>query len=162
MVIDMVDRIVLSMLEFQRRNCIQAECMTNTQYLYNQIRTKTNHHVKVKAVVVISVDEEKDTFMFIGGHLILIVNGQVIDPSYDVFSLETKSYFDNAKDLLDSVDDKKAFLERFPDAIRNLLWFVQLEHRMNNGEFCISNREFYNAQADYVDKTKTAYVTYNI
>ena len=63
---------------------------TNSQFLYDIIisnRYFTRDEIRVKAVIVVSSDEELDTFTFVGGHLVLVFDdGSIIDPSYDIFS----------------------------------------------------------------------------
>jgi hypothetical protein len=111
-----IAKIIRSMREFQEKNGIKKQCVTNAQYLYDCI--KINHssaNVKVKALMVISTDDYAETCTCVSGHLaiILVDDETLIDPSYDVFSLKNKSYFDNIKDLMDSFDDKDSLKKKF-------------------------------------------------
>jgi hypothetical protein len=156
----MFSNIVLSMMEFQKINNIKNQCVTNVQYLYDCV--KMNHkswNVKVKPVIVLSIDDNETKMLrFVSGHLILLLdnNETIIDPSYDVFSLKNKSYFDNVKDFLDNFDDNsKAFIkENLKKIICDFVDFAKLAERINNGELLICDEEFYNNQADYVEKIK--------
>ena len=102
----LISNIVLSMREFQKQNNIKKQCITNTQYLYDNI-TMNSVNVKAKPVFVFSHDDEEGTATFVGGHLLVILDdGTMIEPSYDIFCLKNKSYFDNIKDLMDVFDNK--------------------------------------------------------
>ena len=149
-----ISNIILSMREFQAKNCIKNECLTNTQYLYDCIKINFNSaNVKAKAVMVVSI--ESDTFICCTGHLILVLNdGIIFDPSYDIYSLKNKRYFYNIKDLISNIDDKNKLkiLVDINELINNHLHFIKLAEQINNGACLISNKKFYNEQADYIDK----------
>lgn len=148
----MISNIVISMREFQEKNCIRKQCVTNTQYLYDCIKMNTLSDVKVKPVIVLSTDKETSTFTMISGHLVVVLlddNETIIDPSYDVFILQNKSYFDNIKDLMDNCDNEtRQFVKK---GISDFINFITLAERINNGECVICDKEFYNRQADYIE-----------
>lgn len=142
--------IVLNMREFQKEHFIKQQCVTNAQYLYDCFKENSSSNIKVKAVIVTSVEEKKSWFKCIGGHLIILLddNETIIDPSYDVFSLKNKSYFRNVKHLMESIDDESKPL--FKTSIADFLYFTKVAERINNGEGLTCDEDFYNNQADYV------------
>ncbi len=151
-----IAKIIRSMREFQEKNGIKKQCVTNVQYLYDCI--KINHssaNVKVKALMVISTDNDAETCTCVSGHLaiILVDDETLIEPSYDVFSLKNKSYFDNIKDLMDSFDDKDSLKKKFDikKIVLDHIYFMKLAEQINNGELTIADKKFYNDQADYIE-----------
>jgi hypothetical protein len=150
--------IINSMRKFQEVNLIKKQCITNSQYLYDIIisnRYFTRDEIRVKAVIVVSSDEELDTFTFVGGHLVLVFDdGSIIDPSYDIFSLKNRSYFDNIKDVMDSFknEDKELLKTNFKKGFVDHIHFMKIAEQINSGECLITEKQFYNDQADYIEK----------
>jgi hypothetical protein len=168
-----ISNIILSMREFQAKNNIKNQCVTNTQYLYDVIRKNTTNNVKVKAVIVASSNNETNTFFCVGGHLVVELSGPdeliTIEPSYDVFSLKDKSYFDNIKDFTNMFKDsnnnydydkeqKIIVTDLIEQSIRHFIKFKKLAEQINNGELLICDKEFYNNQADYIETLLNKYL----
>ena len=152
-----ISNIVLSMREFQKNNGIKKQCVTNTQYLYDIIKMNNINNVKAKAVFVFSSDDDTDTGVFVGGHLVVILDDEtIIEPSYDIFCLKNKSYFDNIKDLMDMFNDNdKVNLKSRLDIkkiVCDHIHFIKLAEQINNGQLTITEKKFYNHQADYIEK----------
>jgi len=160
----LISNIILSMREFQKENNIKSQCVTNTQYLYDIIKNNSSiTNVKAKAVYVFSNGAETTTGHFVSGHLVVVLDdGTIIDPSYDVFCLKNKSYFDNIKDLMDRFDDKNKLNTKID--IRNMvsqhIHFMKLAEQINNGELIITDKKFYNDQADYIEKLYSKYILF--
>ena len=146
-----IEYIVKHMLDFQSKNLIKNECMTNVQYLYDQIKMRTNIKCIVKPVMVIRFDG--DNINFCHGHFVIEIDGEIIDPSYDVSILKNKHYFYTIKDLIDSFDKnaRTQFIEKCKHGFNQFLAFIKIANKMNKGIFNISNKVFYNSQADYID-----------
>ena len=68
----LIGNIILSMREFQEKNSIKKQCITNAQYLYDIIKMNSSNDVKVKAVIVVSSDKDTGTLVIVGGHLVVI------------------------------------------------------------------------------------------
>jgi len=150
----LISNIILSMREFQKKNNIKNKCASNTQYLYDTIKMNSDSNVKIKAVFVFSNDTETDTAIFVGGHLVVILGEEtMIDPSYDIFCLKNKSYFDNIKDLMDMVDNKNKLKTKIDikKLISDHIDFIKVAEQINNSEHIITEK-FYNEQADYIEK----------
>jgi hypothetical protein len=149
-----IANIILSMREFQKEHNITSQCVTNAQYLYDIIKTNTSNDVKTKAVFVFSNDNMETAF-FVGGHLVILLDDDtVIDPSYDIFCRTNNRYFDNVKDFMNIFDDKTALSTRIDikKLLHDHITFMKLAERINNGEFIITEKKFYNDQADYIEK----------
>jgi len=151
-----ISNIILSMREFQEKNGIKKQCVTNTQYLYDCIKMNFNNaNVKAKALLVASLDIESGTFVITAGHLVVILDDEIIiDASHDVFSLKNKTYFHNVNDLISNFHHKDKLRTNFDikELIHNHLHFMKLAEQINNGACIKSNKKFYNDQADYIDK----------
>lgn len=151
----LISNIILSMREFQKENNIKKQCVTNVQYLCDTIKMNTRGNVKAKAVLVFSSDNETETAIFVGGHLVVVLDDDtIIDPSYDIFCLKNKSYFDNIKDLVDMFDNKVQLKSKIDikKLVCDHIHFMKLADQINNGEFLITEKKFYNEQADYIEK----------
>ena len=153
-----IGNVILSMREFQKENNIKRECVVNTQYLRDIIKMNSSSNVKVKAVLVFAhyIDENGiSTSKSIGGHLVVQIDDDktVFDPSYDVFCLENKSYFDNIKDFMDLIMDmygNKNFID-IKKVLSDHIQFIKIANRINNGAHG-GDKKFYNNQADYIEK----------
>lgn len=152
----LISNIILPMREFQAKKCIKGECVTNTQYLYDCIKMSFNNsNVKAKAVLVASHVIESDTFIITAGHLVVILDDEIIiDPSHDVYSLKNKTYFNNIKELMSFFENNDKFKAKIDikELICKHIGFMKFAEKINNGACLISNKKFYNEQADYIDK----------
>ena len=146
--------VMAHMLAFQSQNLIASECMTNVQYLYDCIKmSDPNNRAVVKTVMVIN--HEGRTFQFITAHLVIeLDNGQIIDPSYDVFALKNRRYYDDIQNMLSSFDEsvRKTFIQKYGDTFDDFKKFNEIAKQINGGVCLIHDKIFYNAQADHVEK----------
>jgi hypothetical protein len=162
---EFISNLVISMREFQRKNNIKNNCITNVQYLYDVIRmNRKDINVKTKAVFVFSYDDITKIPILNDGHLVVILNDKtIIDPSYDVFCLRNKMYFDNLKDLMDSITNNDDLKSNFnmdelkanfnvKQSLITHIRFKNISNRINNGELLISDKKFYTEQADYIEQ----------
>lgn len=87
-----------------------------------------------------------------GGHLVLLINDDVIDPSYETFSAPDSEYFDSIAVLLKRFPSLKDDKKTLQHAITSLLEFKAFAQRINDGNLTITNRAYYNAQADHLER----------
>jgi hypothetical protein len=157
---NVIKSIVNTMVEYQEIHNIKKECVTNVQILYDIIKeTDPSLDVKIKAVIVVSHDNENNTHLCVTGHLVLSIDDEnVIDPSYEIASLKNSYYFTNIKDYIQSFNntyDKKEQIEIFSkggglaNIIQEHLKFVNIADGMNNNKFRI-NKEYYNNICQYI------------
>ena len=151
-----IANIILLMRKYQKENNIKRHCITNAQYLYDTIYLGCGYkNVRTKAVFVLSIIEETKTLYVNSGHLVLEVDGVIFDPSYEIFLLKNKKYYNNFKDfynyytILSEKHKKKCDLK---EQIYNHTHFIKISEHINSGKCLISNKEYYNKQADYVEK----------
>ena len=144
------------MIKYQKDNDIKKQCGTNVQYLYDFMvgsNPRKSHYSSVKAAPVIAVynDYEKNESHVWGGHVVLVTthkNGseERIDPSYEVVRRRPEYY--------NTINDYKlagGIVNR--DLITNFIDFTKIADNINNPDvYFVSERDFYNNQADYVEK----------
>lgn len=139
-----ISTIVEYMRKYQKKHNVKGACMTNTQYLYDCVR-HIDPYVKAKAVMVVS-----DGYKICAGHLVLVLGDgkTLIDPSYEIYSQKNNLYCDNIK-CIDFNDDERE-LKR--NTLKDYIKFVGFAKKINDGGLLIHDKEYYNNQANYVEK----------
>ncbi len=141
--------IVLLMREYQKKHNIKKQCVTNCQYLYDTLKANYPlNNIKVKAVLGISSNDDR-TIIY-EGHVVVDVDEKfILEPSYEVYSTDNIEYFDNIKQFMNKYkipkNDMKGVIKEFID-------FTKLADAINNEELTITDTEYYNNQADYVEE----------
>jgi hypothetical protein len=149
----LLGHIIVAMREYQKQNNIEKQCITNVQFVFDMIKKiKLIGDVKAQAAIIVSLGETR----MIAGHLTIILeDGSIVEPSYDMFSLKDAMYFSNIKDFLLQVtnkEDKDAKL-KMKEILNMHLIFVEIAEQMNNGKFVIGDDEsFYIKQMDHIEK----------
>lgn len=145
-------KILFLMREYQRDNNIGDKCITNAIYLFDSLKMN-GLNVQVKPAIVISTTSET-TIHLISGHLVVYKDSMLLEPSYDVYSLENKVYFDTIKDFMSYAIKSNLNLskESIKKIMDDFIKFLKFSKSINDGELLISDREFYDKQADYVEK----------
>jgi hypothetical protein len=139
------------MLEYQRKNIIKGKCITNVQYLYDSIKENIkNCNIKIIGVFVTSVHQ--NIHRLISPHLVLLLDDDIIDPSYEVYSLKNKQYYITFKDLNDTTDIIHSTEYNIKEIINSHICITQIADEMNSGKKWITDEEYYINQADYVQK----------
>ena len=155
----LIGNITLDMREFQRQNGIKNNCVMNSQFLYNIMKRKRINDVKVKAVMVISCNEETNSFTFVGGHLIVLLGKDtIIDPSYDIFSLKNKCYCLDVKEMMENCGEIMQKCNEAKGTVKTsislFLMMLKIEEKINKGDFgeLLMNIEINKKQAEYIGK----------
>ena len=142
--------IVLLMREYQKKHNIKKQCVTNCQYFYDNFKANYPlNNIKVKAVIGISLNDDR-TIIY-RGHVVVEVDEKfILEPSYEVYSTDNIEYFDNIKQFMNTY--------KFPNKndmkhlIKDFVSFTKLADAINNEELTITDTEYYNNQADYVEE----------
>ena len=148
-----ITSIVLLMKYYQKNNNIKGQCITNSQYLYDYIKQNyPNKKITAKPVIVVcNNDIENYSACII--HMVVYdeETKTIYEPSHELDSLPNTYYFDSIHSIRKSVRNlpKKSMLYVIPQ----FLEFVTLAERINNGDLVISNKELYDKQADFIEKT---------
>lgn len=152
-------KIFHSMLEYQKENNITTHCIVNTAYLYDMYKLNSNIKVKAKAVFVLTDDGGIGPCGMLPGHLVLILdNGTIIDPSYEIFSVKNKTYCHSIEDLKKvCVESNINLTESFMKELESdNIPFANIAEKINNGTYKITLEDsfgvYYNKQAKYIKK----------
>ncbi len=154
----MTDDMLKMMYEYQKMNNVKGNCVSNCQYLYDQISGVHFVDVKFKAVIATGYRKKMITKNYAEldhvsiVHLVLVVNDglmeKIVDPSYEVVSLKDLEYWDTIKEWKDN-HPKRDFVDK--ENVKYYLDFVKIADQMNNKQFYITNKEWYHGQADYIN-----------
>jgi len=143
------------MHRYQKANNVENECVTNVQYLFDQLHSLG---IKCKASPAIVMSEDE---MINKGHVVILLeDGSVIDPSYEIARLQNIQYYDNIKVFI-NMFHKECFEDEetkdvFKDIIKHFISFNNLANRINDSlqtgkTAVVCDNKHYNKQADYMD-----------
>jgi hypothetical protein len=148
---DMSDIIGL-MHEYQAKNNVTNQCITNTQYLYDSIlHSNWPNKVIPKAVVVVYTIPEKNEAHCVV-HMVVQWKDKLLEPSYQFGHLQKTYYFDNINNAIKALNSISPGFTR-EDAntlISKYLKFIKYAEQIQAGAFLV-DREYYDLQADYVE-----------
>lgn len=143
------------MHRYQKENNVENECVTNVQYLFDQLHSLG---IKCKASPAIVMCEDAMINM---GHVVIILDdGSVIDPSYEIAKLQNIQYYDNIKTFI-NIFHKECFEDEetkdvFKNIIKHFISFNNLANRINDSiqtgkTAVVCDNKHYHKQADYID-----------
>lgn len=140
------------MLKYQKENNITKECLTNVQYVYDMFKCNINGYFTFEAIPVMCIGIRGNDVIIVKGHLVLKLEDRIIDPSYEICSMDNVRYYDNIKTFFDALSLNEA-LQDFvrKDVVTTFLTFKSFADQINSGGLVISNKTFYNNQADYIE-----------
>lgn len=145
--------------KYQKDNNIKGQCITNCQILFDLFNTFIKPllgiEMKAKAVMVVCNFDNLQATGIVQGHLILDLDGESIEPSYEIFIFPKPIYFDNIKRFNDCVKWDKATskeeeLQNKKDTFTKFLDFKKIADEMNEGKFIIVDRDYYHNAIDYL------------
>jgi len=152
-----ISKICRVMREYQKMNNTIEMCMTNTQTLYDIIKASfPDVDVKAKAVICCNTidanadDHDRTPILKQTIHLMIIADGVYYEPSYELYSSRDIQYFSSIKNLLEGVIPNTLIKDNLKDTLQSFLRFVEHEHNINNGDFLITDKDYYNNQLDYI------------
>ena len=145
----MLANVILLMREYQKKHNIKKECVTNCQYLYDTFKANCPlNNVKVKAVIGI-LPNKYGTIIY-AGHVVVEVDEKfILEPSYEVYSTDNIEYFDNIRQFMNKYKIPNKHMKHL---IKDFIDFTKIADTINNGGLHITDNEYYNNQADYVEE----------
>lgn len=161
-----IKRFLKLIWEYQKINNIQNMSVSNAQYLYDFIgHNYPKLNPEVRAVICVYANRlargqrpssqqplttEIQNIAF-HAHMVVIIDDQVFDPSYEIAHNDNVLYIDSWSTLTTKF---KITEDMIKTILPTFLEFVKASDEMNKGVPIISNgsREFYNKQADYVEE----------
>ncbi len=128
-----------AMIEYQEEHGITKCCMTNCQIIFDFLRGS-----KKKVEVIPCMVELSPGVMM--AHLVVTLDGDILEPSYEVLKMPHKRYYRTISELPRGVhpDDLREMISLF-------LAMSDVARDMNQGECCVSDKSVYHGQWDRID-----------
>ena len=140
-----MENIVLQMMNFQHFYKIKGACATNAKCMSDYLK-KTYPDKKIEVYPAIVTSDEG-----VRVHLIILADEALIDPSYDVFSMENKRYYLNIKEFVDAIENPADKQNELRNLGKDFMKYLECANEINSGTFENFNAELYNKQTEYVD-----------
>lgn len=153
---EVIRKVIDLMLEYQKEKGIVEQCITNTQYLYDCIKQNLPdeaHKFRAEPCIVVAVTNDEQTSVHTYNHFVIKCEGRVIDASYEVYSQKVKTYCYTIAEFKKTIEGLEMSQEYMKWVISHHITFLRLAKRMNDGELLVCDKEFYDAQADYIEET---------
>ena len=165
-----MEKLVLKyMLEYQKNNNIINNCITNTQYFRDAVVGIEGDAVlgmEVKVLPAICISRRSyDDFVINTCHLCCVLNGAIIEPSYEIANLGKvykTGYYHTIKDFMNCPFNNIKWRKRHgigfklsKEQITRFIKFTKYANDMNDNIALLTsdseNKDYYNKQADYVE-----------
>jgi hypothetical protein len=140
-----MENIVLQMMNFQHFYKRKGACATNAKCMSDYLK-KTYPDKKIEVYPAIVTSDEG-----VRVHLIILADEALVDPSYDVFSLENKRYYLNIKEFVDAIENPADKQNELKSLGKDFMKYLDCANEINSGTFENFNAELYNKQTEYVD-----------
>ncbi len=145
---------IKTMFEFQKTHKVARECIANTRYLLDCVKS-TTVNARAVAVIVIGLDPEgtEHDYIVIHGHVAIRMDDDIIEPSYEIAALKNKQYFGSYERYKEFITKHK--INEFIDPKEVPSWytkFVTIAEQINAGTYSNIDEEYYYLQAEYVDR----------
>ena len=153
------------MMNFQHVHKIRGARNTNTKCMYDILKTDFNKALdgleetvckalEVLPAIVTSYNNDDATQSSVVVSLVILVTeGEekiLLDPCYDVFSLENKRYYLNIKEFVDAVAESEQNRDKLKTVAMDFLLLMETAKQIGDGSFDQHNRELYEKQMEYV------------
>jgi hypothetical protein len=171
-----MQNIVLHMMNFQHVHKIRGARNTNTKCMYDILKTDSNKTIKsseetvcktldgpgetvcktlevLPAIVTSYNNDDATQSSVVVSLVILVTEGEekvLLDPCYDVFSLENKRYYLNIKEFVDAVAESEQNRDKLKTLAMDFLLLMETAKQIGDGSFDQHNRELYEKQMEYV------------
>jgi len=148
-----MDKLVLPMLDYQKKNNITKKCVINSLYLHNSLQA-SGLNVKVVAVYIFS----KKARILGAGHLIVKSEDfGYIESSYDIFQLGDVVYYETVQEMMKDTEIESQAYDKVRLSIKYHLDFIKRANLINNGGGLDKKKDkdnYYHKLADYIEQNK--------
>jgi hypothetical protein len=159
----MESSLINTMHEYQRKNNIKGECISNSQYLYDSLNVSFPW-IDAKVMAVIAYKEKYIELGIINDkmnvciehyccvHMIVeINNNEVLDPSVEIADQDNIIYvgFDICK-LLKRLQLEGMTKDKIKFLLEKYLLFKSYAEQINSGKLLFVDKQYYHAQHDYI------------
>ena len=135
-----MQNIVLQMMDFQHVHKIRGARNTNAKCMHDILKKMSpDEKIEVYPAIVTSYNKESESGVVV--HLIVLAvegpeSSQVLlDPSYDVFSLENKRYYLNIKEFVDAIENPEKKHNELKGLAIDFLLLTETAKQINEGTF---------------------------
>ena len=156
-----INKIVNYMRDYQKENNIIGRCITNSQYLYDcLIHSFKNKNINIKCEVkcVYITFFKNGKLIIASDHLVLLLNDdEIIDPSYAIYKLRPKYYltYKNFNEYVSFRRGLPIIKKEQQNLLNRHIEFTKYADNINNTNYkipVITDKDYYNKQADYIQK----------
>lgn len=148
-----METLVTLMHEYQKKHKVKGKCITNTTYLVDCLRM-SGVNARAKAVIAYWFDHDGRAFYNCVHMVVELGDDTIVDPSYEIDSIHDCHYVDKLHlaypKCLEGAKVKHEGIGK-KEKVEAFLQFIEFAKRINDGEVLVTDREYYNAQADYVE-----------
>ena len=157
----LLNKQIAAMHEYQKANNISRECITNVKYILDCLPGKSKNTSKViqdtivHAFIVVgkNKDGSPSDLVVISGHLALVIDDQIIEPSYEIEELTQKQYYKTYEEYTNFLQNRNISVEHDINDVRaNHQKFIEIADALNKNDYDRINDTYYDEQANYVDK----------
>ena len=148
------------MMNFQHAHNIKGARNTNAKCLHDLLKKHYSDKalVEVFPAIVTSYNEEDASKSITIAHLVVLFAKSedkeekvLLDPAYDMFSLENKHYYMNIKEFVDAIEDADKKQDMLKNLATEFLFLMETGKQIVAGTFDQHNRELYEKQTEYVN-----------
>lgn len=142
-----VDNFVQVMCDYQKAHNITNKCYVNSMYFLDSVK---RGFPMARAVPVFCISGKRNIV-----HLVVMINDEIFEPSYDMENLPDKVYLQTVMELRQSFWATSNTEEVIIAHVRKFLELTEHAAQINLLKMMPSSKEdllYYHAQADYCDE----------
>lgn len=161
------------MMNFQHVHNIRGARNTNAKCMYDILKTRCLEKsledkslegleetvcksLEVLPAIITSYNTEDASKSSVVVSLVILATDSkeekiLLDPAYDVFSLENKRYYLNIKEFVDAVAETDQNRDKLKTLAMDFLLLMETAKQIGDGSFDQYNRELYEKQMEYVN-----------
>ena len=155
------------MMNFQHVHNIRGARNTNAKCMYDILKTRCldksledksleDKSLEVLPAIITSYNaDDASKSSAVVSLVILVTDGDeekvLLDPAYDVFSLENKRYYLNIKEFVEAVAETDQNRDKLKTLAMDFLLLMETAKQIGDGSFDQYNRELYEKQMEYVN-----------
>jgi hypothetical protein len=132
-----ISQIINEIRQYQKNKNIKNMCVTNVAFLYNTIIGFGFKNIKAKSAISVYIDIDKKLLRICAGHILLLLDDIIIEPSYDIYCHSDVKYFFTIKELMNYIKNINYFItEEFnlKFIIEKNIKFMEIEKQINYGD----------------------------
>jgi hypothetical protein len=123
--------------------------------MYDILKTRCPTIEVLPAIITSYNTEDASKSSVVVSLVILATDGEeekvLLDPAYDVFSLENKRYYLNIKEFVEAVAETDQNRDKLKTLAMDFLLLMETAKQIGDGSFDQYNRELYEKQMEYVN-----------